>query len=305
MKPELLKKVELWLNTWRSFLWGLIISITVGLVYEWSSILAVLKNWETLLGSIIGALLPVLVAILWNPAANRIKKYEALKESLREIEIDTTQIINDICDIRSIYFGFIKNIRDLVAVSKNDEKIGPLLFNAPPKIYVYKNSQLLKYKTGSIYLHNTLIGLNKWTLQINAVLDNISENTLGIQKSFGDRFHKLPHPALRTDFNDIKDNYNIELLRFADELSSIEETFDNGLEAAVIAKVCGQKMNNWNRSFVYSVFLKRFDSEYQAFLSAEKNSDSELTLNLYESVQTLIKEDVEAMIKKIEAAMKD
>jgi len=64
-------------------------------------------------------------------------------------------------------------------------------------------------------------------------------------------------------------------------------------------------MNNWNRSFVYSLFLKRFDSEYQAFLSAEKNSDSELTPDLYESVLTLIKEDVEAMIKKIKAAMKD
>jgi len=305
MKPELLKKVELWLNTWRSFIWGLITSLTVGLVYEWANILAVLKNWETLLGSMIGALLPVLVAILWNPTANKIKKYEALKESLREIEIETTQIINDICDIRSIYFGFIKNIHDLVDVSKKDEKIGPLLFSAPPKIYVYKNPQLLKYKTGSIYLHNTLIGLNKWTLQINAVLDNIGENTQDIQKSFGDRFHKLPNTAPRTDFNDIKDNYNKELLRFAGELSSIEETFNNGLEAAVIAKVCGQKMNNWNRSFVYSVFLKRFDAGYQAFLSAEKNSDSELTLSMHESVYPVVKEDVEAMTKKIKAAMKD
>jgi hypothetical protein len=216
MKSEHLKKVELWVDKWRSFLWGFITAIVIGLIYNWSSVVAFLKNWETLFGSLIGALLPVLIVILWNPVANKIKKYESRRESLREIEIDTSLIINDIYDIRSIYLEFIKNIRDQVVISKGDEKIGPLLFNTPPKIYVYNNPQLLKHETGSVYLHNVLIGLDKWTRQTNAVLDNIIESTLDIQKSFGDRFQKLPHPAPRTDFMDIKNNYNTELLRFTD-----------------------------------------------------------------------------------------
>lgn len=302
MKTKSLEKVESWANTWRSFLWGLLTSILIGLIYHWTSILVVLKNWENLLGSLIGALLPVLIAILWNPIANKIKKYESLKESLREIEIDTSQIINDIYDIRTIYRDFIENIRKLVEVSKNDEKIGPLLFNTPPKNYIYNNPHLPKHRTGSIYLHNVLIGLDKWTRQTNTALDNIIESTLDIQKSFGDRFDKLPQPAPRAEFTEIKNNYNTELLRFADELKSIEVTFANGLEAAIIAKVCGQKLNSWNKSFVYSIFLKRFDSEYNAYERAEKYPKTELTIDMYESVLPLIKEDVDALTQKINTA---
>ena len=137
MKTLHLTEVELWANTWRSFLWGFLTSIMTGLIYNWTSILVVLKNWEQLLGALVGALLPVLIAILWNPAANKIKKYESLKEALREIEIDSTQVINDIYDIRNIYSDFIENIRKQVAESRGDEKVGPLLFNTPPKIYIY------------------------------------------------------------------------------------------------------------------------------------------------------------------------
>ncbi len=299
MKSELLKQFDLWANTWPSFLWGFIISISLGLMYSWPSVVTLLKNWETLFGSLIGALLPVMIAILWNPVSNKIKKYESLKESLREIEIDTTQVINDIYDIRSIYRDFIANIRKQVEVSIGDEKIGPLLFNTPPKTYIYSNSKLIKYKIGSIYLHNVLIGLDKWTRQTNTVLDNIIESTLDIQKSFGDRFNKLSQPAPKAEFIEIKNNYNTELLRFADELQSIEKAFANGFEAAVIAKVCGQKLNNWNRSFIYSTLLKRFDSEYAAYLRAEEYPKTELTLDMYESVLPLIKEDVDALMQKI------
>lgn len=302
MKPEHLKKVESWANTWRSFLWGFLTSITTGLICNWSSMLSVLKDWQDLFGSLIGALLPVLIAILWNPVANKIKKYESLKEGLREIEIDTTQVINDVYDIRNIYRDFIANIRKQVEVSRNDEKIGPLLFNTPPKIHIYNNPQLLKHKTESVYLHNVLIGLDKWTRQTNTVLDNIIESTLDIQKSFGDRFGKLPQPAPRAEFTDIKNNYNTELLRFADELQTIEKAFANGLEAAVIAKVCGRKLNNWNKSFIYSAFLKRFDFEYKAYIHAEKYPKTELTIDMYESVLPLIKEDVDALTQKINTA---
>ncbi len=299
MKSELLKQFDLWANTWPSFLWGFIISISLGLMYSWPSVVTLLKNWETLFGSLIGALLPVMIAILWNPASSKIKKYESLKESLREIEIDTTQVINDIYDIRGIYRDFIANIRSQVEISRGDEKIGPLLFNTPPKNYIYRNPQLIKHKTGSIYLHNVLIGLDKWTRQTNTVLDNIIESTLEIQKSFTDRFHKLPHPAPKVEFIEIKNNYNTELLRFADELQTIEKAFANGLEAAIIAKVCGQKMNNWNKSFIYSTFLKHFDSEHKAYVQAEKYPKTELTIDMYESVLPLIKEDVEALTKMI------
>ncbi len=302
MKSKHLKKVESWANTWRSFLWGFLTSITIGLIGNWSSILSVLKDWQDLFGSLIGALLPVLIAILWNPVANKIKKYESLKEGLREIEIDTTQVINDIYDIRSIYFDFIENIRRQVAASKSDEKIGPLLFNTPPRIHIYNNPQLLKHKTGSVYLHNVLIGLDKWTRQTNTVLDNIIESTLDIKKSFEDRFSKLPQSAPRAEFTDIKNNYNTELLRFADELQTIEKAFANGLEAAITAKVCGQKMNNWNKSFIYSTFLKRFDSEYKAYVQAEKYPKTELTIDMFESVLPLIKEDIDALTQKINAA---
>lgn len=303
MKSEHLKEVESWANTWRSFLWGFLTSVIIGLIYNWTSLLVVLKNWENLLGSLTGALLPVLIAILWNPVANKIKKYESLKEGLREIEIDTTQVINDVYDIRSIYFDFIENIRKQVTVSKGNEKIGPLLFNTPPKIHIYSNPKLLKHKTGSIYLRNVLIGLDKWTRQTNTVLDNIIESTLDIQKSFGDRFGKLPQLAPRPEFTAIKDNYNTELLRFADELKSIEKAFANGLEAAVTAKVCGQKLNNWNRSFIYSTFLKRFDTDYQAFSKAEKMQNNELTIDMYASVQPLIKQDVDELTGKINAVI--
>lgn len=165
MKSTHLKEVESWANTWRSFLLGFLTSVIIGLIYNWTSLIVVLKNWENLLGSLLGALLPVLITILWNPVANKIRKYESLKEGLREIEIDTTQVINDIYDIRSIYFDFIENMRKQVAVSRGDEKIGLLLFNTPPKIHIYNNPQLPKHKTGSIYLHNVLIGLDKWTRQ--------------------------------------------------------------------------------------------------------------------------------------------
>jgi gas vesicle protein len=303
MKAKYLKEIELWAQTWRSFLWGLLISLVIGFVYNWNDVLIVLKNWEQLLGSLLGALLPVLIAILWNPVNNKIKKYESVKESLREIEIDTSQIINDICDIRSIYSDFIENICKQVEISKGDEKIGPLLFNAPPKIHIYSNPQLLKYKTGSIYLHNVLIGLEKWTRQTNTVLDNIIESTHDIQKSFGDRFNKLPSPAPKADFIELKNNYNEELLRFADELKSIDKTFDNGLEAVVTAKVCGQKMNNWNRTFIYSTFLKRFDLDYIAYLRAEKGFKSELVMDMYESVQPLIKNEVDELKEKLKEAL--
>ncbi len=304
MTPEFLKKVESWLGKWRSFLWGVITSVTIGLMYAWSVVVVVFKNWETLFGSIIGAFLPVVIAILWNPVANRIRRYDTLKESLREIEIDTTQIINDICDTRGYHFDFLKNIRDQVEDSKKDSNRGPILFNTPPKVHIYNNSKLLKYKTGSIYLHNSLIGLNKWIRQVNAVLDNVKESTDDIQKSFADRFQKLPHPAPRVDFDAVKNNYNEELLRFADELENLDETFDNGLEIVVTSKICGRRLNNWNRSFIYSIFLKHLDSDYKAFLSAEKKPTSELTIDMYESVQPLIKEDVDAMVKKIKTAMK-
>lgn len=301
MKPEHLKEVELWANTWRGFLWGFLTSVIIALIYNWTSLLVVLKTWENLLGSMIGALLPILIVILWNPVANKIKKYESLKEGLREIEIDTTQVINDIYDIRSIYSNFFENIRKQVYASKNEENVGPLLFNTPPKNYIYNNPLLLKHRTGSIYLHNVLIGLDKWTRQTNASLDNIIETTLEIQKSFRDRFNRLPYPTPRAEFVEIKNSYNTGLLRFIDDLQSIEETFANGLEAAITAKVCGQKINNWNRSFVYSVLLKHFDTDYQAFLKAEKMQNNELTIDMYASVQPLIEKDVDELTEKINA----
>jgi hypothetical protein len=305
MVSEKLKTLESWMCTWQSFLWGFLFSITVGVLINWIHILVILKHWEQLFGSLIGALLPVLIAILWNPIANKIKKYESLKEAFRDIEIDSTLVINDIYDTRNIYRDFIENIRTQVAISNNDTKIGPLLFNTPPKNYIYSNPHLSKHRTGSVYLHNVLIGLDKWTRQINTTLENIIESTLDIQKSFGGRFDKLPSPTPREDFTYIKNNYNTELLRFADEIQSIEKSFANGLEAVITAKVCGQKLNNWNRSFIYSTFLKRFDTEYNAYVKAEKYPKTELIVDMYESVLPLIKEDIDSLTEKINGAKRD
>jgi hypothetical protein len=304
MKPELLRQIEAWLNCWRSFLVGILTSIAIGFIYNWSAITTVLKSWETLFGAIIGSMLPILIAILWNPVKSKFKTYESLKNDLREVEIETTQIINDIYDLKIIYIDFKKNIQHQVGISKNNPHIGPLLFNTPPRIYIYSNPKLGKSRTGSIYLHNVLISLDKWVRQCNAMMDNIIESTTDIQNSFGTAFNKLPHPHQPELFNSVKNNYNAELLRFVEQLQSTDVSFDNGLEAAITAKVCGSKLNNWNRTFIYSTFLKRFDKEYRTFHKTEEAVNVEITHDMYAAVGPLIQKDINALIEKINTAKK-
>ncbi len=272
----------------------------MGIVHFWSEISLFIDKWETLFGAFIGASLPILVAVLWNPVKTNLNKYVSLKESLREIEIDTSQIINDIIEIESIYLDFIRNIRRQVEIAKRDSNAGTLLFNAPPKIYIYENQTLIKHRTGSPYLHNILLDLSRWTRQTNALLDNIIESTTNIQQSFSDRFHSLPIPISLKIFSEIRDNYHVELLRFCDQIDNVSgQSFKNGLEVAVAVKICGSKINNWNRSFIYSNLLKKFDSDYRTFSEIETSPKNYRKAELYAAIESLIQVEINNLITEI------
>lgn len=304
--PKHLKKIEDWLNRWLFLGFGFLTLFTVVFVLcwvNWANAISFIQRWETLTGALVGAFIPIMVVILWNPVRNKIDKYYDLKTSLREIQIDSTLIINDIVELQTIYSDFLNNIRVQVAFAKDSGNIGPLLFNPPPKIYIYENPALSKLKTGSPFLHNSLIGLSKWGRQTNAVLENIIECTNDIQQSFKDRFQSMPTPLNHDLFNEIRNNYHTELLRFVEQLENpLLKTFKNGLEAAVIVRICGDKLNNWNSSFVYSTLLKHFDVDYKKFCSAESDIDNKSIANLYANVQPLIQEDVDKMIAQTRSA---
>lgn len=96
------------------FFVGALIYVVVAVVSNWLGISLFVRHWETLFGAIVGALLPIAVLIIWSPLQNKINKYNNLKTSLRDIQIDSTQTINDIADFQEIYSDFIKNIRKRV-----------------------------------------------------------------------------------------------------------------------------------------------------------------------------------------------
>lgn len=303
-----LDSLDSWINTWKSFLIGLLSPILFSLICNWQNILNILKDWETLFGSLIGALLPVLIVILWNPVKIKVENYRLLKESLREIEIDTTQILNDIHNIKVEYVLLIALINDLIKKSENDKNNVPLFFNLPSKVPIYHNSSLTKLKTESPFMHNMLIALDVWIRNANAQLDSITNSLNEIKTYFSNRFNGLPNPTPRKLFTSIRDNYILELNRISKDLENILlEMLDNGIECTLTVKLTGQKMIEWNKSFTFSNYLKKFDKEYRDFRTAETNFSSIQQIN--ENILPLISKSVDTEKEKfaqiVNEAIKD
>ena len=94
------------------------------------NLICLLKEWQTLAGALLGALLPMVVTLLIYPIQKNREKKKQQKETLRRIEVYTSQIMNGIDDVLKDWMGFIDRLKDESRREVNGQ-IGIFLTNTP------------------------------------------------------------------------------------------------------------------------------------------------------------------------------
>lgn len=194
-----------------------------------------INKWQTLAGALLGALLPMVVALLIYPIQKYREKKQQQKETLRCIEVYTSQIMNDIGDVLKDWLGFIDRLKD-ESTRKFDKQIGIFLTNTPLSVPVLYDKKLIQEKTYDIVLHNFLLNMGKWVRGFNALLNEKYRSYSALQ---AETQSQISHARALNDSNpgEIMANYHQMLARYVEATEkSLCMSIRNGIEVTTIVK---------------------------------------------------------------------
>jgi hypothetical protein len=116
-----------------------------------------LYQWQDLLGSIIGVLGALAVALLGFGAKHLYQNFRERRESIRQTEIALALGLNDIYDAERHLSDFLNRLnRSVIQPLQNNVNQGQYFLsrtNFPP-LSIHVDSTLLKAKHRSYYVHN-------------------------------------------------------------------------------------------------------------------------------------------------------
>jgi len=199
------------------------------------NLIYLLKEWQTLVGALVGALLPMVVALLIYPIQKYRKKKQQQKETLRRIEVYTSQVMNDMGDTLKDWLGFIDRIKD-ESTREPDKQIGIFLTNTPLSVPVLYDEKLIQEKTYDIVLHNFLLNMGKWVRGFNALLNEKYRSYSALQ---AETQSQISHARALKDSNpgEIMKNYRQILAKYVEATEkSLCMSIRNGIEVTTIVK---------------------------------------------------------------------
>jgi hypothetical protein len=135
----------------------------------------ILKNWQTLFGIILGALISLMgfyLQSVWKSILER-------KENKRRLEISLTIALNDIFDTRLTINIFKQRVTEIIQeidrVLADDTKY--LLDETNmPVMEIYFDQNLVFAKTKSYYIHNNILGAASAIKSINSNFVDMKQN---------------------------------------------------------------------------------------------------------------------------------
>ena len=204
-------------------------------------IIQFLKEWQTLIGVFCAAMLSVFIFLIKNFSKNR-RNY---KEYLRQIEISTTQSLNDIYVLRSQLEYFIGKVKELEEeinkiTSPIEFFLGEINFPITREIYWGKN--LSNFKVKSYYLHNKILWADAGIKDINKIIRNL-ENDFKEMKGKNRELVILG----KIDQEKQRETYRKSLTSFREAIDKfIPETLLPFIEIVVQIKFYNDKMRKIN-----------------------------------------------------------
>lgn len=134
-----------------------------------------LKDWQTLLGIILGVLVSLTgfyLQSIWNSYVER-------KENKRRLEIALTVALNDIFDTRLTIRNFKQRVAEIVENIDeviNDDSKYMLESTNMPAMNIYFDQNLIYAKTKSYYVHNNILGAASAISSINENFSDMRQN---------------------------------------------------------------------------------------------------------------------------------
>ncbi|MBT3817290.1 MAG: hypothetical protein HOE80_02215 [Candidatus Magasanikbacteria bacterium] len=244
------------------------------------NIICLLNEWQTLAGALIGALLPMVIALLIYPIQKYKEKKQQQKETLCRIEVYTSQVMNDMGDTLKDWLGFIDRIKD-ESTRKPDKQIGIFLTNTPLSVPVLYDKKLIQEKTYDIVLHNFLLNMGKWVRGFNALLNEKYRSYSELQT---ETQSQISHARALKDSNpgEIMENYRQMLAKYSEATEkSLCMSIRNGIEVTTIVKESANTA--LKSSFGFKRWVYRLTKKYRSYKKLKK-----LSIDDYSSFQDAV-----------------
>ncbi|MBU0614165.1 hypothetical protein KJ766_02695 [Patescibacteria group bacterium] len=244
------------------------------------NLICLLNEWQTLAGALLGALLPMVVALLIYPIQKYREKKRQQKETLRRIEVYTSQIMNDMGDALKDWLGFIDRLKDESTKEFNGQ-IGIFLTNTPLSVPILYDKKLIQEKTYDIILHNFLLNMGKWVRGFNALLNEKQRSYSALQ---AETQSQISHARALKDSNprQIMINYRQMLAEYVEVTEkSLCMSIRNGIEVTTIAKESANAVRR--SSFGFKRWTYRLAKKYRGYKKLKK-----LSIDDYSSFQDAV-----------------
>jgi hypothetical protein len=239
------------------------------------NLICFLNEWQTLAGALIGVFLPIVIVLFIYPIQKYRKKKQQQKETLRRIEVYTSQIMNEVGDTLKDWFSFI-DILKAESAKKFNGQIGIFLTNTPLSVPILYDKTLIREKTYDIVLHNYLLNMGKWVRSFNALLDERLRSYCTLQ---AENKSEISHARALQDSNpeEIMVNYRQMLSRYVDATEKgLCISIRNGIEVTTIVKESANIV--YKSSFGFKRWTYRLTKKYQDYKKLKNLSIDDYSL---------------------------
>lgn len=239
------------------------------------NLICLLKEWQSLAGALLGALLPMVVALLIYPIQKKREKKKQQEETLRRIEVYTSQIMNDLNDTLKDWLGFIGRLK-IESEKKFDGQIGILLTNKPLSVPILYDKKLIQEKTYDIVLHNFLLNMGKWVRGFNAFLQENKRSYSALQS---EHQSQISHARTLKDSSpeQMMANYRENLAEYVKAMEKgLCMSIRNGMEVTTIVKESAKYVRK--SSFGLRRWDYRLTKKYRDYKKLKKLSIDDYSL---------------------------
>lgn len=233
------------------------------------NIICFLKEWQTLVGALLGTCIPIAVALIIYPIRKRLEKKKQHKETLRLIEIYTSQIINDLHNILKDWICFIDKLKK-ESIKEFNGQVSVFLTNRPFSVPILNNTKLTQERTYDTVLHNFLLNMNRWVRLFNASLAEKQRSYSELQEEAKSQI-AYARKYQDSNFKQVMSNYRKILSHYTEVTEKdLCMSIRNGVEVATIVKESANIILNSN--FGVKGWAYRFTKKYRDYKKLKKLS---------------------------------
>lgn len=246
-------------------------------------------KWQNLLGSVIGVLGALLVALLGFILNHYYQKYRDLRESIRRTEIALALGLNDIFDSERHLKDFLERLNQVViqplqtGVRPNEYFLNKTNF---PSLVIHLDAELLRAKHSSYYVHNKILIIHKNIEQVNRAFVEMKTDYEKIIETA--RFLMVQGATPTNQQREYLSNNQ----SFATFLNDVIDQLQNAKKIFAQTKIYNLKLLNAERIVVWRMegisfkffCCKRDIEEYKSTLRCLDRIDKEINIEVNQSL---------------------